>query len=91
MSLPTDDMEEREFYPYYMLFGHQNMPFKNAEERIKANKAIDEFIEIIGIEKTKNEQFAKKVEDIDFEVLFARPPPGKYSQYVNHDNFESVE
>lgn len=61
MSLPTDDMEEREFYPYYMLFGHKNMPFKCAEDRIKANKAIDEFVEIIEAERKKNDFFAKRI------------------------------
>ena len=37
MQMPNKDADEREFYPYYILFGHENLPFKTREEREQAN------------------------------------------------------
>ena len=46
--------------------------------------------EIIEDEKTKNTAFSKKIEDINFEVLLARPPLGKY-RHKTIDNFDEVD
>jgi hypothetical protein len=66
------------------------MPFKHPEERVEANKMIDDFLEIIEDEKTKNTAFSKKIEDINFEVLLSRPPAGKY-RHKTIDNFDAVD
>ena len=45
---------------------------------------------IIEKEKNENGAFSKKIEDIDFEVLLARPPAGQY-KYKTTDNFDHVD
>ena len=67
------------------------MPFKNEEERLKANLMIQDFIGIIDTEKTKSEKFADKMKDIDFDVLLFRPPPGKFRKHILDTNFEHAE
>ena len=91
MSLATDEMEERQYYPYYMLIGHKSLPFRTAEERVIMNKMIDEFVAIIESEKSKSEKLQQRINDIDFKVLLARPPSGKFKQFVRETNFESIE
>ena len=86
MASNITERDEKEFYPYYILFGYDCMPFKTSSDRQAANKAIREFCEIIELEKGKNESFAQKLSDIDFEVLFARPPGDKL-----RPNFDSTE
>ena len=51
MSLPYDGKDEKTYYPYYVLFGYDKLPFKNEIEKDQANKAIKDFIGIIESEK----------------------------------------
>ena len=51
---------------------------------------IDSFLEIIEVEKVNSAALNKKVQDIDFEVLLARPPSGKY-RHKTIDNFDDVD
>ena len=75
-----------------MLYGHQNLPFKSVDDRLMANHQIDEFIGIIEQEKMKSEKFAKRIEEVDFKVLLARPPRDKTRQHVpSLSNFEESE
>ena len=73
MSLPDDGKDEKTYYPYYVLFGYDKLPFKNEVEKDQANKAIKDFIGIIESEKQKSPDFSKKVEEIDFDVLLQEP------------------
>ena len=56
-----------------------------------ANKHISEFIDIVELEKEKNEDLAKKLKDIDFEVLLSRPPAGKYDKHIQIKNFDDID
>ena len=51
---------------------------------------INDFLEIIESEKIKSAGLSKKIKDIDFEVLLARPPAGKY-RLKTTDNFDDVD
>ena len=91
-KMPSSDADEREFYPYYILFGHDQLPFKSAEEREIANQLIKDFVLIIEDSKNQSEDFARKIKDIDFEILLSRPPLGYFDKdFVLRPNFEEVE
>ena len=48
-------------------------------------------MDIIELERERSESLAKKIKDIDFEVLLSRPPEGKYDKYVQHKNFDDID
>ena len=81
-EIVSKEYEEMQFYPYYILCGYSKLPFQNPNERVEANSAIDDFVDIIELERERSESLAKKIKDIDFEVLLSRPPEGKYDKYV---------
>ena len=74
--------DEKEFYPYTIIIDSDKLPFQNDLEKRTADQAIIDFIEVIESEKTKSEKFAKKVEDINFKVLFLQKP---HSDWHNWD------
>ena len=48
-------------------------------------------MDIIELERERSESLAKKIKDIDFEVLLSRPPEGKYDKYVQTKNFDDID
>ena len=81
MSFPDLNKDEKTYYPYYILFGYDQLPFKNEIEKSHANKTISDFIEIIDSEKAKSPDFAKKIEEIDFDVLLQEPNTPKWEAW----------
>lgn len=84
--------DEREFYPYYFIFGYDRVPFKTSHDRKRANWILEQFCGAVENNKKKpdgGEEFANAVNAIDFEVLLARPPLGYYSKEAFlQDNFD---
>ena len=44
MSFPDESKDEKTYYPFYVLFGYDQLPFKNEIEKDVAKKAISDFI-----------------------------------------------
>ena len=58
MSLPEEDQDERDMYPYYMLLGYEELPFKTKEDRQLVNtQVIPSFIDAMNSQMAKSEKF----------------------------------
>ena len=90
MSMPSEHMDERTFYPYYLLFGYEKYPFKSDFEKQEANKLIEDFIDIVETEKQKSPEFSKKIDDIDFKVLLSEPKGEWHTKYTFKDDQQEL-
>ena len=79
--------DEKEFYPYTIIIDSDKLPFQSDLEKRTADQAIIDFIEVIESEKTKSEEFAKKVEDINFKVLFLQKPHSDWHYWDQQYSF----
>ena len=68
--------DEREDYPYYLFFKEDKLKAMDIPEvRAEADHAIGAFVNLIEQEKVKSEMLAKRLDDLNLEVLLlARPP-----------------
>ena len=75
MSIPESHETVRSLYPYYLMFEEETLPFQSLQEKEAADKHIDDFLSLINMEKERNPEVKKKLDNIYLnELLKMRPP-----------------
>ena len=70
-----------------IIIDSDKLPFHNELEKKAADKAIVDFIDVIESEKKKSEEFSKKVEEIDFNLLFLQSNKNDWKQWKERYSF----